>query len=88
MNHPTLTNYQSFSTAYDWFNHRLFANALPRCLITMQRRKQYYGFFVGGNWAATKARGKPRPARKGKTDETVVSQIGNEDEKYSANHAA
>ena len=52
MTNPTKTNYDGFNKAYDFFNRRLFSNELPRCLITMQRGKTYYGFFAGGTWKA------------------------------------
>ena len=33
--------------AYDFFNERLFAGRLPRCLITMQRQRGASGYFAG-----------------------------------------
>ena len=40
MTDPTRTTYQGLTEAYDFFNERLFAGRLPRCLITMQRQKE------------------------------------------------
>ena len=47
MTDPTRTTYQGLTEAYDFFNERLFAGRLPRCLITMQRQKGAYGYFAG-----------------------------------------
>lgn len=44
---PTQDTYQALTTAYDFFNERLFGNRLPRCLITMQRRQSAFGYFSG-----------------------------------------
>lgn len=43
---PTAYTYGDLNRAYDFFNERLFAGALPRCLITMQRHKGAYGYFA------------------------------------------
>jgi hypothetical protein len=43
---PTAYTYGDLNRAYDLFNSRLFADALPRCLITMQRHKGAYGYFA------------------------------------------
>lgn len=53
MNNPTKKNYDDFNKAYDFFNRRLFGGDLPRCLLTMQRSKKYYGFFAGESWKST-----------------------------------
>lgn len=47
---PTQKNYRYFQTAYDFFNKDLFSGMLPRCLITMQRRKGAYGYFHSEKW--------------------------------------
>jgi predicted SprT family Zn-dependent metalloprotease len=47
---PTRTTYQGLTEAYDFFNERLFAGRLPRCLITMQRQRAAYGYFAGGRF--------------------------------------
>lgn len=51
MLNPTKENYGDFNKAYDFFNRRLFKGELPRCLITMQRKKNAYGYFSGDRWA-------------------------------------
>jgi SprT-like family len=43
---PTTRTYHGLSDAYDFFNTRLFGGALPRCLITMQRKNKTYGYFA------------------------------------------
>jgi predicted SprT family Zn-dependent metalloprotease len=47
---PTRSTYSGLTEAYDFFNRRLFADRLPRCLITMQRQKSAYGYFAGGRF--------------------------------------
>jgi predicted SprT family Zn-dependent metalloprotease len=44
---PPARTYASLDNAYDFFNRELFNDALPRCLITMQRGLGYYGYFSG-----------------------------------------
>jgi hypothetical protein len=38
--------YTSFEQAYEWFNAQLFENALPPCLITLQRKARSRGYFA------------------------------------------
>jgi len=47
---PTKRTYDDLTTAYDFFNERLFDGTLPRCLITMQRKNKSYGYFAGGRF--------------------------------------
>src|ERR1700759_317531 len=42
---PTRITYTGLTEAYDLFNERLFVGKLPRCLITMQRKRGAYGYF-------------------------------------------
>src|SRR5436305_1416322 len=58
MSNPTKTTYDGLDAAYDFFNARLFAGALPRCLITMQRKAKAYGYFAGGRFGAAAAKKK------------------------------
>ena len=44
---PTTQTYLGLTEAYAFFNERLFANKLPPCLITLQRRRGAYGYFSG-----------------------------------------
>ena len=48
---PTPRQYNSLDDAYGYFNLKLFAGQLPRCLITMQRHKGAYGYFSGNRFA-------------------------------------
>jgi predicted SprT family Zn-dependent metalloprotease len=47
---PTKRTYDDLTSAYDFFNERLFDGKLPRCLITMQRKNKSYGYFAGGRF--------------------------------------
>ena len=38
--------YITLEQAYEWFNSELFANALPSCLITLQRHARTRGYFA------------------------------------------
>jgi ribosomal protein L37AE/L43A len=50
MNNQICSTYQGLAEAYDYFNERLFAGRLPRCLVTMHRQRGAYGYFPG-NWS-------------------------------------
>jgi hypothetical protein len=41
----TLTAYQGFQEAYDFFNRELFGGLLPQVLVTLQRHAKTYGYF-------------------------------------------
>jgi predicted SprT family Zn-dependent metalloprotease len=41
----TITEYQGFQRAYDFFNRELFAGSLPQILVTLQRHARTYGYF-------------------------------------------
>ena len=47
---PTEQTYNELQTAYDYFNKTLFADQLPPCLITMQRKNRTRGYFSGNRW--------------------------------------
>lgn len=59
---PTKTEYQSFQTAFDFFNVELFGNSLPQTLITLQRRRRARGYFCPNKF-------------KGRTDDGHVHEI-------------
>ena len=42
---PTADTYAAFNDGYCCFNARLFAGALPECLITLQRKNRTMGYF-------------------------------------------
>ena len=41
----TLTEYQGFQDAYDFFNRELFEGSLPQVLVTLQRHANTRGYF-------------------------------------------
>lgn len=43
--HPTQQIYDELQAAYDHFNKTLFDNALPDCLITLQRERRTFGYY-------------------------------------------
>jgi len=47
MSDPICATHQGLAEAYDFFNERLFAGRLPRCLVTMHRPRGAYGYFPG-----------------------------------------
>ena len=52
---PTTETYTELQKAYDFFNQALFANQLPSCLITLQRRSRTYGYFSAKRFQHTQA---------------------------------
>ncbi|WP_193060519.1 SprT-like domain-containing protein [Halomonas sp. 3A7M] len=43
--HPTQQIYDELQSAYDHFNKALFDDALPDCLITLQRERRTFGYY-------------------------------------------
>lgn len=43
--HPTQQIYDELQSAYDHFNKELFDDALPDCLITLQRERRTFGYY-------------------------------------------
>ncbi len=56
MSTPTREFYDVLQRAFDFFNERLFAAALPPCLITAQREKNTMGYFSPERWASSEGR--------------------------------
>lgn len=50
-NEPTKQVCDELTTAFAHFDQRLFGDMLPRCLITLQRRRGAYGHFCHGRFA-------------------------------------
>ena len=48
---PTKETYSELDRAYSYFNKHLFGDALPDCVITVQRHKGAYGYFWGNTWS-------------------------------------
>jgi predicted SprT family Zn-dependent metalloprotease len=49
---PTTKTYEGLTSAYGFFNQRLFGGILPPCLITMQRKSKAYGYFAGNRFGS------------------------------------
>lgn len=47
---PTEEAYAELRAAYEFFNHALFEDRLPPCLITLQRKRRTYGFFCNSRF--------------------------------------
>lgn len=43
---PTFESYGALDEAFSFFNERLFAGALPPCLLTLHRHRRAYGYFA------------------------------------------
>src|ERR1700736_5556656 len=43
---PTKEMYDQLNSAYEFFNRRLFDRKLPRCLVTLQRKRGSLGYFA------------------------------------------
>ena len=54
---PTRETYTELDEAYAHFNLQLFSGRLPRCVITLNRRKGTYGYFWADTWAEQGGRG-------------------------------
>jgi hypothetical protein len=58
---PTRETYDPLQLAYENLNRALFEGSLPNCLITLQRSKKSYGYFIGNRF--------------GKSDGTLTDEI-------------
>jgi len=47
---PSDAQYTALTTAYSFFNQRLFNGQLPDALITLQRKAGSYGYFAGSRF--------------------------------------
>lgn len=54
MRNPTEQAYEELRTAFEFFNRELFGGRLPVCLITLQRRRNCYGFFARRQFVDTR----------------------------------
>lgn len=52
----TKEQYGALQAAFDYFNKELFANKLPRIMLTFSRRSRALGFFVPHNGIQTTTR--------------------------------
>jgi predicted SprT family Zn-dependent metalloprotease len=81
--HITQTEYNTFQSAYDFFNAELFSGSLPAVLITLQRHSKAYGFFapekfVGRSEEAATHELALNPDHFGRTDEAILSTLVHE----------
>jgi predicted SprT family Zn-dependent metalloprotease len=53
-NSPTKEFYDLLGLAFDHFNEHLFADVLPRCLLTVQRETNTLGYFSPNRWGNKK----------------------------------
>lgn len=47
---PTKDFYDLFQFIYDFFNHNLFRNELPNCMIVITRKKGVFGYYAKDRW--------------------------------------
>jgi SprT-like family len=47
---PTRVQFTAYERMFEYFNRRLFANALPPCLLNFSRKARTYGFFAPERW--------------------------------------
>jgi hypothetical protein len=48
---PTLEQWASYQSAFDYFNIVLFNGELPRCILNFSRHAKAYGFFAPVRWS-------------------------------------
>lgn len=58
---PTQRLYSMLDRAYDELNESLFGGELPRCLITLQRKKGSYGYFCHERFSHEKKSKEDKP---------------------------
>lgn len=72
----TTDTYGTFEQAFDYFNKELFRSKLPPCLITLQRKKNSYGYYAPHRF-------KGRVNKGARTDEIALNPanfVGRSDE--------
>lgn len=76
--------YNGLAEAYDYFNKFLFENKLPSCLITVQRKKNCYGYFsrdrftLGGGEVHTDEIALNPALFEGRSNEEILSTLVHE----------
>lgn len=75
--------YDRFQQAYDYFNTRLFADQLPQCLITLQRKRTARGYFWASIFTARVGKATTdeiamNPEHFGRTDSEILSTLVHE----------
>lgn len=73
--------YIGLETAYDYFNAELFNDRLPKCLITLQRKKNSRGYFSPNRFSANEIATDEialNPKEFGRTKEEILSTLVHE----------
>src|SRR5438876_2829096 len=80
----TITEYQGFQRAYDFFNRELFDGSLPQVLVTLQRHANTRGYFSPERFsgrvdkAAVHELALNPDSFTGRTDEMILSTLAHE----------
>src|SRR2546423_8938080 len=80
----TVTEYQGFQRAYDFFNRELFTGTLPQVLVTLQRHANTRGYFSPMRFhgriekAAVHELALNPDTFTGRTDEMILSTLARE----------
>jgi hypothetical protein len=80
----TITAYQGFQKAYDFFNRELFGGSLPQVLVTLQRHAKTRGYFSPERFSGRIAEAAVHElalnpdAFIGRTDEMILSTLAHE----------
>src|SRR5882672_2737595 len=80
----TLTEYQGFQKAYDFFNRELFGGSLPQVLVTLQRHANTRGYFSLERFSGRVAKAAVHELAlnpdnfTGRTDEMILSTLAHE----------
>src|SRR2546427_3077583 len=80
----TVTEYQGFQKAYDFFNRELFEGSLPQVLVTLQRHANTRGYFSPERFhgrigkAAVHELALNPDSFTGRTDEMILSTLAHE----------
>lgn len=46
---PTEKQYQVLQDAFDYFNEKLFKDSLPQVMLTLNRERNTFGYYVPSN---------------------------------------
>lgn len=53
---PTEKQYQVLQDAFDYFNEALFKDSLPQVMLTLNRERNTFGYYVPSIWTDDKGR--------------------------------
>lgn len=80
----TPAQYRALQDAYDFLNRKLFSDALPDVLVTLQRQARSRGYFAPQRFAGRRDESRVHElalnpdAFEGRTDREIVSTLGHE----------